>query len=67
MEKYLHYNFSSMDLFVNVVGGLKQQEPGLDLAVISSIASSYLAKKPLGDSLIIGEVGLTGEIREVPA
>lgn len=66
MEKYLHYNFSSMDLFVNVVGGLKTQEPGLDLAVISSIASSYLAKKPLGDSLIIGEVGLTGEIREVP-
>jgi DNA repair protein RadA/Sms len=66
MEKHLHYNFSSMDIFVNVVGGLKTQEPGLDLAVISSIASSYLAKKPIGDSLIIGEVGLTGEIREIP-
>ena len=66
MEKYLHYNFSSMDLFVNVVGGLRTQEPGLDLAVMSSIASSYLNKKPTGDSLIIGEVGLTGEIREIP-
>jgi DNA repair protein RadA/Sms len=66
MEKYFHYNFSNSDLFVNIVGGLKTQEPALDLAVMTAIASSYLAKKPNSDFFIIGEVGLTGEVRKIP-
>jgi DNA repair protein RadA/Sms len=66
MEKYFHYNFSTLDLFVNVVGGLKTQEPSLDLAVMVSIASSYLGKKLKNDLIFIGEVGLTGEIRKIP-
>lgn len=66
MEKYFHYNFSNLDMFVNIVGGLKTQEPALDLAVMVSIASSYLGKKPKSDFVIIGEVGLTGEVRKIP-
>ena len=66
MEKYFHYNFSNLDLFVNIVGGLKTQEPALDLAVMTAIASSYLGKKLNSDFFIIGEVGLTGEVRKIP-
>ncbi len=66
MEKYFHYTFSNLDLFVNVVGGLKTQEPSLDLAVMVSIASSYLGKKLKNDIILIGEIGLTGEIRKIP-
>ncbi len=66
MEKYLHYSFSTLDIFVNIVGGLKVQEPSMDLAVMISVASAYLGKKLKQDYFIIGEVGLTGEIRKVP-
>jgi len=66
MEKHFHYSFSNLDLFVNVVGGLKTQEPSLDLAVMVAIASSYLGRKLKNDIIIIGEVGLTGEIRKIP-
>ncbi|MFH1224160.1 MAG: DNA repair protein RadA [Pseudomonadota bacterium] len=66
MEKYFHYSFSNLDMFVNVVGGLKTQEPALDLAVVVSIASSYLNKKPKNDFVLIGEVGLNGEVRKIP-
>lgn len=66
MEKYLHHNFSTLDLYVNIVGGLKAQEPSMDLAVMVSIASGYLGKKLKEDYFVIGEVGLTGEIRKVP-
>jgi DNA repair protein RadA/Sms len=66
MEKYMHYNFSTLDLFVNIVGGLKTQETSLDLAVVVSVASSYLGKKINKDHFVIGEVGLTGEIRKIP-
>ncbi len=66
MEKYLHYSFSTLDIFVNIVGGLKVQEPSMDLAVMISVASAYLGKKLKHDYFIIGEVGLTGEIRKVP-
>ena len=66
MEKHFHYSFSNLDLFVNVVGGLKTQEPSLDLAVLMSIASSYLGKKLKNDFIVIGEVGLGGEIRKIP-
>jgi DNA repair protein RadA/Sms len=66
MEKFLHYSFSNLDLFVNIVGGIKISETSLDLAVILSIASSYLSKNFKEDYVFIGEVGLTGEIRPVP-
>ncbi len=52
------------DIFVNVVGGLKIQEPSSDLAVIASIASS-IKNKPLVKTVAIGEVGLLGEVKSV--
>lgn len=56
---------SSFDVFVNVAGGIKVAEPGVDLAVCLAIASSF-TDKPLDPRICaIGEVGLLGEIRQV--
>lgn len=56
----------NLDIFVNVVGGVKVTEPGADLAVIMAIFSS-MKDKPLPDDLLVfGETGLSGEIRPVP-
>ena len=65
LEKYAKLNLQNQDVFVNVVGGIKLNEPAADLAVLSSIASSFL-KKPLpSHAAIFGEVGLSGELRKV--
>jgi DNA repair protein RadA/Sms len=56
----------SQDVFVNVVGGVRVNETGADLAVLAAIVSS-LRDSPLAQDLVLfGEVGLTGEIRPVP-
>jgi DNA repair protein RadA/Sms len=55
------------DVFVNVAGGITVREPGADLAVALSIASSYFDKKLPKNTLAIGEVGLLGEVRPVTA
>jgi DNA repair protein RadA/Sms len=56
----------SQDVFVNVVGGVRVNETGADLAVLAAIVSS-LRDRPLAQDLVLfGEVGLTGEIRPVP-
>ena len=53
------------DVFVNLVGGLKVDDPALDLAIISSIASSMM-EKPVDKSVVLcGEVGLAGEVRSI--
>jgi DNA repair protein RadA/Sms len=57
-------NLSNQDIYVNIVGGLKVNEPAIDLAIILAIASSY-KNKAVGDLTIFGEVGLSGEIRTV--
>ena len=54
------------DVFVNVAGGLRLSEPGADLAVLLAVASSHLRKPILGRTVMVGEVGLTGELRRVP-
>jgi len=54
------------DVFVNVVGGVRITEPAADLAVAAAVVSS-LSGRPIGpDWLVLGEVGLTGELRSVP-
>ncbi|OGM81240.1 DNA repair protein RadA [Candidatus Woesebacteria bacterium RIFOXYB1_FULL_40_26] len=53
------------DVFVNVTGGISVREPSCDLAVCLSVASSFLDKPLRSDSVVVGEVGLLGEIREV--
>jgi len=55
------------DVFVNIAGGIKVEEPGVDLAVCLSIASAYFDKAVKKNIFAIGEVGLLGEIREVVA
>ena len=56
---------AAFDAYINVIGGLRLDEPGADLPVALSIASSY-RDRPIADDLVaIGEIGLTGEIRTV--
>jgi DNA repair protein RadA/Sms len=54
------------DVFVNVVGGMRVQETGIDLAILMSIISSLRNKVISEDLLAFGEIGLSGEIRPVP-
>jgi DNA repair protein RadA/Sms len=55
----------SQDIFANVVGGLRVREPAVDLSLATAIASSYL-DKPIPEYLVLmGEIGLSGELRPV--
>ncbi|MDZ7370486.1 MAG: DNA repair protein RadA [candidate division KSB1 bacterium] len=65
LERRLGYQVGSMDVFLNVVGGLRIDEPAADLAVIVSIASSVRNREIDPAALFIGEVGLGGELRSV--
>ena len=67
LEKRGGYFFSNLDAYVNVVGGLRLDEPAADLAMIVALASSFRDKPVPGDLAAIGEVGLTGELRSVNA
>ena len=64
-EKRGGMKLSIFDAYINVIGGLRLDEPGADLPVILAVASSY-RDRPIADELVaMGEVGLTGEIRSV--
>lgn len=64
IEKVLGLPFFDRDVYVNVTGGIKVSEPGIDLSVVAAMLSSFrnIAWK---DSAFFGEVGLTGEVRRV--
>lgn len=65
LEKRGHLKVSQCDAYLNIIGGLTLDEPAADLAAILALASSYL-DKPIGTQVAaIGEVGLTGELRNV--
>ena len=53
------------DAYVNVAGGMKISEPGLDLALVIAMISSYKNRVIEADTIFFGEVGLAGEIRAV--
>ena len=57
------YKLSEQDIFVNVVGGLQIDEPAADLAVAAAIASSWKDVSVKADAVLIGEIGLAGELR----
>lgn len=64
-EKRGGMKLNAFDAYINVIGGLRLEEPGADLPVILAVASSY-RDTPIADNVVaIGEVGLTGEIRSV--
>ena len=65
LEKRLGLDMGTQDAYVNVVGGFKITEPSADLAVAAALASSYTNTPIEKNAMIIGEVGLTGEIRRV--
>ena len=64
-EKRAGMKLSAFDAYINVIGGLRLDEPGADLPVVLAVASSYRDQVIDGDLTAIGEVGLTGEIRSV--
>lgn len=65
LEKRCNLNLSSQDIYVNVIGGMKVDEPAVDLSVAMAIVSSYknIAIDP--KTVFLGEIGLTGEIRNI--
>jgi DNA repair protein RadA/Sms len=65
LEKHAGVSFLGLDTFVNVVGGVRLTETAVDLALAISLVSSLKGKSLSEDTLIVGEVGLTGEIRPV--
>lgn len=65
LEKHAGVSFVGLDTYVNVVGGVRIMETAVDLALAVSLVSSLKCKGMPGDTLIVGEVGLTGEIRPV--
>src|SRR6266704_2712579 len=65
LEKRAGLPLGNQDVFVNVAGGGRVMEPAADLGVVIAAASSYLEKPVAGDTVVLGEVGLTGEVRAV--
>jgi DNA repair protein RadA/Sms len=63
LTRRVHINLTEADIFVNVVGGLKIDEPAADLAIAASIASSMRDLPVRADTVLIGEIGLAGELR----
>ena len=64
-EKRSGMKLSAFDAYINVIGGLRLDEPGADLPVVLAVASSYRDAPISADMAAIGEIGLTGEIRSV--
>ena len=65
MEKKLGMHLMGHDIFMNVAGGVKVDEPAVDMAIVSAVASSFLDKSIPDSTIVLGEVGLTGEVRAI--
>jgi DNA repair protein RadA/Sms len=65
IEKKAGMHLMGYDIFMNVAGGVKVVEPAVDLAIVAAIASSFLDKPVAERTMVIGEVGLTGEVRAI--
>ncbi len=66
LERKAHVQILDQDVFVSVVGGARVDEPAVDLALAAAIASSLRDRAVRHDTVLFGEVGLTGEVRSVP-
>ena len=67
LEKKLNLPLNQYDVFINVTGGIRINEPAADLAVIAAIVSSFRNRPISKESVFIGEVSLVGDIRDVPS
>lgn len=65
LEKRCHYDMARFDAYVNIAGGMKMNEPALDLAIVMALMSSYKDRAMDSKTMIFGEVGLSGEVRAV--
>ncbi len=65
LEKKVGLNLSGRDIFLNVAGGMKLNEPAADLGMVAAVASSHLDKSIPPQTMVIGEVGLAGEVRGI--
>jgi DNA repair protein RadA/Sms len=65
LEKKADLNFIGQDIFVNVAGGLRIEEPAVDLGVIVALASGFRNQPVDSNMVVFGEVGLTGEVRAI--
>ncbi len=65
LEKRIGLPLSNYDAYVNIAGGIRMNEPAVDLGIVMAIASSYKNKPISEDTIVFGEVGLSGEVRAV--
>jgi len=65
MEKKLGMHLMGHDIFINIAGGVKIDEPAVDMGIVSAVASSFLDRSIQKGTIIFGEVGLTGEVRAI--
>ena len=65
MEKKIGMNLAGLDIFMNVAGGVRVLEPAVDLAILVAAASSFLDRPLPEGTVVLGEVGLTGEVRGI--
>ena len=65
LEKRVGLPLSNYDAYLNIAGGMKMNEPAVDLGIVMAIASSYKNKPVPEDAIVFGEVGLSGEVRAV--
>ena len=65
MERHLEVHIGSADVYLSLAGGLDVRERGTDLAVVAAVLSSLRSRPLSGEMAVVGEVGLTGEIRPV--
>lgn len=65
LEKRCHFEMSRYDAYVNIAGGVRMNEPALDLAIVMALVSSLKDKPVNPKCMIFGEVGLSGEVRAV--
>ena len=65
MEKKLGMHLMGHDIFINVAGGVKIDEPAVDLAIVAAVASSFLDRSIQKGTIVLGEIGLTGEVRAI--
>ena len=65
LEKRLGLKLAGCDAYINLAGGMRLNEPAIDLAIVAAVISSYRNAAVESDTMIFGEVGLTGEVRAI--
>lgn len=66
LERRTKLNLSDQDIYINIVGGIKINDPGIDLAICMAIGSAAKGLQLRDNTVVYGEVGLSGEVRHVP-